>query len=362
MGWFGGSSSTDKKQDQGRADPVTDLDPSLRDYLKKEAPEQYSTTNAELHVSPSPSSSAAPPPASGNDSGAAAPPPPESLFPDGRYAALWRTYTPYAQVEAAGKSEQEKLLDIVAGYKERKKQIGRAALENCSIEHMAVSDCFRFGSWNERVNMCRAQNKRFERCYTMQARFLKALAYGSTFERSPEQDERIQMHADTLFHRMLAQEAAIKKAKAEGRPEPVFEPVLSPATSAVAATAATAAAAAAAAAANSDEDAAAAAAAVRELAALPMDGSPPRLDPALRPHFEARLKGLSANEQRLEEMAIAAEIAIRLQVAAQVMEERAAHDEARERRREKGMATFGDQVVKLLRFKPVPVDPDASNT
>lgn len=32
------------------------------------------------------------------------------------------------------------------------------------------------------------------------------------------------MHADKLYHKMLEQEAAIDKAKAEGLPEPKFEP------------------------------------------------------------------------------------------------------------------------------------------
>ncbi len=42
-------------------------------------------------------------------------------------------------------------------------------------------------------------------------------------------DERIQMHADMLFHRMLDQKAAIEKAKAEGRPAPTFAPLIEPA-------------------------------------------------------------------------------------------------------------------------------------
>lgn len=36
------------------------------------------------------------------------------------------------------------------------------------------------------------------------------------------------MHADTLYHRMLAQEAAIQEAKATGLPTPAFAPILSP--------------------------------------------------------------------------------------------------------------------------------------
>ena len=39
-------------------------------------------------------------------------------------------------------------------------------------------------------------------------------------------DEQIQLHADKLFHQMLAQEAETEKAKAEGRPAPTFAPLI----------------------------------------------------------------------------------------------------------------------------------------
>lgn len=57
-------------------------------------------------------------------------------------------------------------------------------------------------------------------------RLLKALGYLNAIDRSPEMDERIQMHADKLYHQMMEQEAAIEKAKAEGLPEPKFEPII----------------------------------------------------------------------------------------------------------------------------------------
>lgn len=37
-------------------------------------------------------------------------------------------------------------------------------------------------------------------------------------------EEDIQMHADSLYQRMISHEAAAEKAKAEGLPVPVFEP------------------------------------------------------------------------------------------------------------------------------------------
>lgn len=57
-------------------------------------------------------------------------------------------------------------------------------------------------------------------------RLLKALGYLNALDRSPETDERIQLHADKLYHQMLEQEEAIEKAKEEGLPEPKFEPVI----------------------------------------------------------------------------------------------------------------------------------------
>ncbi|KAL8965688.1 MAG: hypothetical protein Q9197_006383, partial [Variospora fuerteventurae] len=62
-------------------------------------------------------------------------------------------------------------------------------------------------------------------------RFLKALGYLSTEDRPADVDEQIQMHADTLYHRMLAQEAAAASAKANNLPAPTFEPLISPISS-----------------------------------------------------------------------------------------------------------------------------------
>ena len=40
------------------------------------------------------------------------------------------------------------------------------------------------------------------------------------------------MHADTLYNRMVEQEAEVEKAKDEGRPIPKFGPILTPAQTA----------------------------------------------------------------------------------------------------------------------------------
>lgn len=41
----------------------------------------------------------------------------------------------------------------------------------------------------------------------------------------PDTAERIQMHADTLYHRMLDYETSVKEAKAKGLPEPPYQSV-----------------------------------------------------------------------------------------------------------------------------------------
>ncbi|KAL8934626.1 MAG: hypothetical protein Q9211_005129 [Gyalolechia sp. 1 TL-2023] len=125
------------------------------------------------------------------------------------------------------KSDQQKLTDLLESYQSRKAMIGKAALENCVEEQATLNDCYRNGSTQSRMTLCRPENKAFERCFVMQSRFLKALGYLSVFDRSAEIDEQIQMHADTLYHRMLAQEAAVAEAKASNAPVPSFAPLIS---------------------------------------------------------------------------------------------------------------------------------------
>ena len=67
------------------------------------------------------------------------------------------------------KSDQEKLMDVLEGYKERRAQIGRAAVENCVEEQMEVNECYENGSMMEKLALCRGPKKRFEACFTMQS-------------------------------------------------------------------------------------------------------------------------------------------------------------------------------------------------
>ena len=224
-------------------DPLADLDPTLREFLEKESPSKYNPSatpsasqsyrqqlglshnspeaqHSAAHASSTPSSGTLAAPHAATSS-SDRPLPAESLFPDGRYKDLWSTYRPAREVAEAGKSDSEKLLDIVAGYKERQAGVGRAALENCADEQWAVHECFRSGGWRARMQMCRQENRGLERCVLLQSRFLRALGYLSMYERSQEDSERIQMHADVLYHRMLEEERAIKEAKERGEQVPV---------------------------------------------------------------------------------------------------------------------------------------------
>lgn len=160
MGWlpsiFGGGKSSD---------PVGSLDPKLREFLDKESPVKYSPPKPQAEA---PSATAPPTTApSADDSKPAIPA--ESLYQDGRYAHLWKNYQPLAQIQEATATEQEKLVNILDGYKERKNAIGAAAMENCAIQQEEWINCMKSGSWSDQLQMCRHQVRRYERCYTMQS-------------------------------------------------------------------------------------------------------------------------------------------------------------------------------------------------
>ncbi|PBP25223.1 hypothetical protein BUE80_DR003664 [Diplocarpon rosae] len=324
MGWFWGSSSA---SDDKYKDPLRDLDPSLREFLKKESPIKYSASNPPAAPQPQKSSTPSQSPLSTNPATTSNPEadpspqvPAQSLYKDGRYAHLWKTYQSQQDVEAVSKTDQEKIEDVLAAFKYRKAEIGRAALENCALEQGDVQECFKSGGWASRMTMCRTENRQFERCYMMQGKFLKALGYLSTLDRPAEVDERIQMHADTLYHRMLAQEKAVEAAKAEGRPAPEFPPLLASSRSKISAHA-------------SPE---------------PNKLKPTDLSPKVQAEFKKRLDGLSGNEKELEEKAINAEIQAGAQVAENLggIYERQA--EERRVRKEQGKETIGDKISSVF--------------
>jgi hypothetical protein len=178
MGWFWGSS--DSNDDKNSQDPLRNLDPSLRDFLAKESPVKYGSSNppAAPKSAPAPTPSTesrytAPQPSTQEGTGPKVPA--KSLYKDGRYADLWKTYQSQAEAEAESKSDAEKIADVLEGYKYRKAEIGRAALENCALEQWQVNDCFRNGGWASRLTMCRTENRELERCYLMQAVCLRGV-------------------------------------------------------------------------------------------------------------------------------------------------------------------------------------------
>ncbi|KAK4151682.1 hypothetical protein C8A00DRAFT_16955 [Chaetomidium leptoderma] len=234
MGWFDGWFGSDNSG----SDPLRRLDPKLREFLEKESPVKYNTpttttTTQQNPPEPQTQQQQQQPPSQPqphhNNNQPDAPPnavPPASLYQDGRYAHLWKTYRPLAAIEAESKTDNEKLSDVLDAFKERKGLIGRAALENCAEEQVDWSACMKSGTWRARMTMCSDEVHRFERCYNAQSRLLKALGYLSVQGRNPEVDEEIQMRADELYHRMLSQEKEAERAREEGREVPVYKSLL----------------------------------------------------------------------------------------------------------------------------------------
>lgn len=179
-GWWGRRSD----------DPLQDLDPKAREFLKKESPLKYDSSSSSqsqdgTHHTPrgvaaaaaaaatqtqaqadATKAAAAAEKAPGQDPGTV---PTESLYQDGRYAHLWKTYRPLAEVENETKTDTEKLQDVLEAFKARKAAIGTAALENCAEEQMDWSNCMRGGSLRARMTMCSEEVRKFERCFNMQS-------------------------------------------------------------------------------------------------------------------------------------------------------------------------------------------------
>ncbi|KAF1838729.1 hypothetical protein BDW02DRAFT_336296 [Decorospora gaudefroyi] len=328
MGWIWGSNNSANGQDQ--------LDPSLRDFLRKEAP-----------TGPKPTLPAAPkekePPTEAPTTSQQAPTeaqkplvPPQSQFQDGRYADLWKSYTPQTVLEDRGKTEQDRLRDLVDAFNDKKASIGRAATENCAVEYMAQFECFRNPStWWSRGTMCVAETRKFNRCQELQSKFLKALGYMTMDERSPEQDERIQMHADKLYQQMKQQEAEMDKAKEEGRPVPEFESVLSR-RNIVQATGGTPP--------SSDT---VSVADIGKPSVLDDSDVWSQIKPEARKEYEKKLEALSPTDREVERMAVVGELRAQSGVAKQLEQAFIEERVARMKRREAGQATFGDTIKTL---------------
>lgn len=137
------------------------------------------------------------------------------------------------------------------------------------------------------------------------------------------------MHADTLYHRMLDQEAAIEKAKAEGLPIPTFSPILSKPKKL-----------------DSTTD------------KIPFDA--PKPENSLKPSdlsekvqlgLKKRLEDLPERERQLEERAIEAELQAGEQVARNLGSIYERQAEERRRRKEEGKETIGDKFASIFNMR-----------
>ncbi|WPG97277.1 Hypothetical protein R9X50_00005100 [Acrodontium crateriforme] len=339
MGWLWGSSEAKATS----SDPYSKLDPALREFLDKESPLKYNETQPTATktqpAADEPQSYRAKlgwdQPSLDQESQTSKPQPEqlavpqESLYQDGRYAHLWKNYRPQSEIESSGRSDQDRLADVVAAYNDRKAAIGRAAVENCALEQMAERDCWENGSLAEKFNMCRGPNREFLRCYTMQSRFLKALGYLNTM-RSPEEEEKIQMHADKLYHQMLDREREAEEAKKEGKEAPSLTPLITAESTEKAL--------------GSDSAFSTARARARELG---MTNTLSQYAPEKQEQIKESLKGMNERERELELQLIAAETRAELEYADKIKAELAVERQARAERRDRGKETIGDTIKRL---------------
>ena len=133
-----------------------------------------------------------------------------------------------------------------------------------------------------------------------------------------EEEERIQMHADKLYTRLVEQDRMIDEAKKAGREPPVFEGVLAPDVSV-----------------NTVEGGRAALATPPEIESLREEA---------RAEVEKMLEGKTGRERHYEEQAIAAEIRAALETVSQWDERAKEVKQSKQERRDKGQASLGDRV------------------
>jgi len=300
-------------------DAIRKLDPDLREFLEREKPAQKPhapeppKSNVDPFSSTVPSSSQA---RASNENAV----PKESQFQDGRYAHIWKTYRPLADIEAATKTDQEMLTDLVDAYKDRQAAIKDAAAENCIFERLEYRDCLANGTWFERMTMCRQQSGCFFRCYEMQGKFLKALGYMSAVGRDEERLERIQMHADKLYRQMIEREEARAKAEADGRMVEETTPVMAKEN-------------------------------VKEFMESPhhrpIEAVLEKLEPKDREEYLKRLENKSPEERALEERLIEGEIREHIQHAVDLGYYYKEERQWRAKRKSEGRSTIGDRVKAL---------------
>lgn len=347
MGWFW-DTKPNNNSDGSNGDAYSKLDPSLRDFLDKQTPLTSEENQTKPNLQAPLSSNTQPEQpyraqfgftesvpnvnqqnsASTQEDKPAVPP--ESLFQDGRYAHLWKNYRPQSEILAATQTDQDKLASIYDSLSNRKAAIGRAALENCIEEQMAEKFCYSHGSVKQRLTMCRKESREFHRCFSMQSRFLKALGYLSSAERTAEEEERIQMHADRLYHEMLEREKIMEEAQEAGMPKPAFQPLIQGEATTKAL----------------GEDSAWARAR-RKAQADNLPSTIAEFPVEKQKEIRERIKGLSEVERDVELQLIAGENRAIHEYAEQIDRQLQEEKQRREERREKGRETVGDSIKRM---------------
>ncbi|KAH8700883.1 hypothetical protein BGW36DRAFT_375181 [Talaromyces proteolyticus] len=299
MGWFWGSTP----------DPTKNLDPELQEYLRQETPAPYTLPDSASTTTTNPSSNNA----------SSSPTSVPSLFPDGRYAHLWKTYKPLAETEST--HSQAAAERVIEKFKARKDAVQDAAMENCALEHEALSTCFQKGDWwsmaKARATMCADENRKFSRCFTTQAKFLQALGYAAAMEWDAEKEERIQMHADKLYHQMLDYERRVAEARAAGDEPPPITSLFSPTSTPVPM--------------SQDDNI------TPGGEQLPAGFTPPN-----------SLKGLTPHERELEIRSINADLQQKRMYVDEASPYLQMQQEARNKRQEKAKSWFGETIGKWI--------------
>ncbi|KAF1810466.1 hypothetical protein P152DRAFT_460590 [Eremomyces bilateralis CBS 781.70] len=211
MGWLWGSKADDS---------AVSIDKELQEVLRQEAPKPT------LPVPSSKPRPQQPPEAPQNDENTSRVNT-KSLFPDGRYDHLWKTYRPIDEVEHGQRTHNEVLRDLVDDMKDRKRQVADAAKENCIFEVLATNDCWANGGLQSRITMCSDETNRQARCIELQKKFLYALGFYSYYDRPRDEMDRLQIHADRLYRQMMEHEKIIEDARAQNEPLPELPPVMS---------------------------------------------------------------------------------------------------------------------------------------
>lgn len=225
MSWFWGKSTKD-------ADPTKSLDRDLKEFLDSQQPRPYVTVDEakQNQVGGGSSESIEKPKTRAELPPEDRPLPKESLFQDGRYKELWKSYVPQSEIQVESTSNPaQRVMDV---KKDRKASLTQVALENCAFEEELKRNCLTqsnsLAAIRARMTMCGKETKAFNRCFQLQVKLLQALAYQGDANTTAEQDERVQMHADKLYHRMMDYEAAVDEAKAHGKPVPPLTSVFNP--------------------------------------------------------------------------------------------------------------------------------------